>query len=364
MSLLITELFERHDRNRFEVFGYCSSPEDGSDTRERVIAAFDHFTRIAHLSDEQAARTVRADEIDILIDLNGLTAGTRLQVLRWRPAPVQATYLGFIGPVPLPELDYMFCDQIVVPPATAPAYRPTPLYIAEVYQANDNKRAMPALRPRSEFGLPDDRFVFCCFSNHYKITEEMFTVWMDILRRVDDSVLWLIADNVYSEDNLTGAARNAGIDPARIVFAARTGPSEYLAYFAVADLFLDTYPYNAGTIASDATRMHLPLVTLSGQSFASRMAGRLLAALGAQAGIAVTAEEYVEKAVGLATERDRYDAYKSLFTDRAWETTIGNIAAFTEEFERTLISIVARDAPQEYPASCAPVSLHPCIRPV
>jgi predicted O-linked N-acetylglucosamine transferase (SPINDLY family) len=340
MSLLITELFERHDRSRFEVFGYCSSPEDGSDTRERVIAAFDHFTRIAHLSDERAARTIRADEIDILIDLNGLTAGTRLQVLRWRPAPVQATYLGFIGPVPLPELDYMFCDQIVVPPAIASTYRPTPLYVAEIYQANDNKRVKPALRPRSEFGLPDDCFVFCCFSNHYKITEEMFTVWLEILRRVDNSVLWLIADNIYSKNNLADAARDAGISPARIVFTGRTGPSEYLAYFDAADLFLDTYPYNAGTIASDAIRMHLPLVTLSGQCFASRMAGRLLTALGAQAGIATTAQDYVEKAVALATDRDRYNAYEALFTDRAWAATIGNIAGFTQEFERALISIV------------------------
>ena len=150
MSLLIAELFERHDRNKFEVFGYCASPEDGSDIRQRVIAAFDHFTRIADLSDELAARAIRADEIDILIDLNGLTSGTRLQVLRWRPAPVQATYLGFIGPVPLPELDYMFCDPVVVPPAIASEYRPTPLYVAEFYQANDNKRAKPLPRSRAE----------------------------------------------------------------------------------------------------------------------------------------------------------------------------------------------------------------------
>ena len=173
-----------------------------------------------HLSDEQAARAIRADEIDILIDLNGLTSGTRLQVLRWRPAPVQATYLGFVGPVPLPELDYMFCDPVVVPPAIASEYRPTPLYVAEFYQANDNKRAKPVPRSRAELSLPEDRFVFCCFSNHYKITEEMFAAWIEILRRVDHSILWLIADNIWSCSNLVEAARNAGIDPARIVFAA------------------------------------------------------------------------------------------------------------------------------------------------
>ena len=177
---------------------------------------------------------------------------------------MQATYLGFVGPVPLPELDYMFCDPVVVPPAIASEYRPTPLYVAEFYQANDNKRAKPVPRSRAELSLPEDRFVFCCFSNHYKITEEMFAAWIEILRRVDHSVLWLIADNIWSCSNLVEAARNAGIDPARIVFAPRTGPSEYLAYLAAADLFLDTYPYNAGTVASDAIRMHLPLVTLVG----------------------------------------------------------------------------------------------------
>lgn len=345
MSLLIAELFERHDRSRFEVFGYCASPEDGSDTRRRVIAAFDHFARIVDRSDEQAARMIRADEIDILIDLNGLTSGTRLEVLRWRPAPVQATYLGFIGPVPLPELDYMFCDRIVVPPAIASEYRPTPLYIAEFYQANDNKRARPVPRSRTEFGLPNDRFVFCCFSNHYKITEEIFAAWMEILRRVDHGVLWLIADNAASCSNLVDAARNAGVDPVRLVFAPRTSPSEYLAYLDAADLFLDTFPYNAGTIASDAIRMHLPLVTLSGRSFVSRMAGRLLAALGATDGIATTAQEYVDKAVALAADRNRYIAYKAMFTDDAWAATIGNTGKFTEEFERSLMSIVVKPTP-------------------
>lgn len=348
MSLLIAELFERHDRSKFEVFGYCASPEDGSDTRQRVIAAFDHFTRIVDLTDELVARTIRADEIDILIDLNGLTSGTRLQALRWRPAPVQATYLGFVGPVPLPELDYMFCDSIVVPPEFAAEYRPAPLYVAEFYQANDSKRGRPAPRSRTQLGLPDRGFVFCCFSNHYKITEEMFAAWMEILRRVDHSVLWLIDDNVWSSANFADAARNAGIDPARIVSASRTSPLEYLAYLDAADLFLDTYPYNAGTIASDAIRMHLPLVTLSGQSFASRMAGRLLAALGAREGVAVSVDDYVEKAVALATDRNRYDAYKLRFTDDAWAATIGNIAKFTEQFERSLMSVVVRPPPVQY----------------
>src|SRR6201999_4438736 len=154
-----------------------------------------------------------------------------------------------------------------------------------------------------------------------KITEELFAAWIEILRRVDGSVLWLCADNIWSCSNLVEAVSRAGIDPNRIIFAPRTSPSEYLAYLAAADLFLDTYPYNAGTVASDAIRMHLPMVTWSGEAFASRMAGRLLAALGANYGIGVTADEYVEKAVALATDRDRYDSYKALFPDEAWAAT-------------------------------------------
>ena len=202
MSYLIAELFERHDRSRFEIHGYCTSPEDGSEIRKRVIAAFDHFTIIKNMTDEAAARAIRADEIDILIDLNGLTTGTRLGILRWRPAPIQATYLGFIGPVPMPELDFLLCDEFVIPPAYAALYQPQPLYVAPNYQANDRKRVIGEPVSRASANLPDDRFIFCCFSNHYKITETMFAAWMDILHRTPNGVLWLVSDNPWSRDNL------------------------------------------------------------------------------------------------------------------------------------------------------------------
>lgn len=336
MSYLIAELFERHDRTRFEVFGYCASPEDGSPIRARVIAAFDHFVSIIAMSDEAAARRIRDDEIDILIDLNGLTAGCRVPVLRWKPAPVQATYLGFIGPVPLPELDFILCDDFVIPDAVAAAYQPAPLRIEGMYQANDSKRVVGAPMTRAQVGLPDDRYVFCCFSNHYKITEAMFAAWTDILRQTGDSVLWLVDDNQWSRQNLRLRALIAGVDPSRLIFAGRTDPASYMARLALADLFLDTFPYNAGTIASDVIRMGLPMVTLAGQSFASRMAARMLHAIGADAGITTSHQDYVAVAVGLATERDRQAAYRALFTERAWSTTIGDIAGFTKRYEATL----------------------------
>ena len=339
MSYLIAELFERHDRSRFEIHGYCTSPEDGSDIRKRVIAAFDHFTIVKDMSDETAARAIRADEIDILIDLNGLTTGSRLAILRWRPAPVQATYLGFIGPVPMPELDFLLCDEFVVPPAFASLYQPQPLYVAPNYQANDRKREIGQPVTRASAGLPDEKFVFCCFSNHYKITEAMFGAWMDILRRVEGSVLWLVADNIWSCNNLRMRAMVAGVDPARLLFAGRVDPAEYMARLALPDMFLDTWPYNAGTIASDAIRMGLPMVTLAGESFASRMAGRLLQAIGATQGIAETLDGYVETAVALALQPDARARYRTLFTEANWAATIGDIASFTQHYEDSLIQI-------------------------
>ena len=339
MSYLIAELFERHDRSRFEIHGYCTSPEDGSDIRRRVVAAFDHFTIIKEMSDEAAARAIRADEIDILIDLNGLTTGTRMAILRWRPAPIQATYLGFIGPVPMPELDFLLCDDFVVPPAYAALYQPQPLYVAPNYQANDSKRVIGEPISRSSVGLPEDRFVFCCFSNHYKITETMFGAWMEILRRVEGSVLWLTSDNIWSRDNLRERAIIAGIDPARLLFAERVDPAAYMARLALPDLFLDTSPYNAGTIASDVIRMGLPMLTLSGESFASRMAGRMLQAIGATSGITETIEHYIETAVAFATQPGLFARYRALFTATNWAATIGDIATFTYHYEASLIQI-------------------------
>ena len=342
MSYLIAELFERHDRARFEVFGYCSSPEDGSDIRARVIRSFDQFRNIKHIPDAEAARVIRDDEIDVLIDLNGLTSGARPQILRSRPAPVLATYLGFVGPVPLPELDYMLCDELVVPETLRSAYDPKPLYIAANYQANDSKRTIGAATTRSAAGLPDDKFVFCCFSNHYKTTEGIFSAWMEILRKSDDSVLWLVGDNEWAKQNMLTRAAAFGIDPARIIFASRVGPDDYMARLALADLFLDTFPYNAGTIASDAIRMGLPLLTLSGRSFASRMAASLLTAVGASQGRVTSLQAYIEFAVRMATNKSAFDAYKGLFSVNAWRTDIGNIETFTESFENALSAIAKR----------------------
>ncbi len=365
MSYLITELFERHDRNRFEIFGYCSSEDDGSAVRHRVLAAFDHHRLIRSLSDEQAAQTIRDDEIDILIDLNGITDGSRIPVLRWRPAPIQATYLGFVGPVPLPELDYLLCDDVVIPPEYQAAYLPKPLSIAKIYQANDSKRSIGRDVSRAELGLPKDRFVLCCFSKHYKITEEMFAAWMTIMRQADRTVLWLAMDNPYSQANLLAAAARAGIPANRIIFSERADPDLYMSRLRKADLFLDTFPYNAGTVASDAIRMGLPLVTLCGRSFASRMATSLLHAVGATQGITTSLAKYIETVIHLATSPTDYARFKALFTPQAWNQTIGDIGAFTRQFEDRWIEIMAAasntaelPAPEEHAITAAAAITH------
>lgn len=339
MSYLIAELIETHDRDAFEVYGYCSSPQDGSAIRMRITSAFDHLRLIRDLPDEKAALVIRADEIDILVDLNGLTTGARTQLLRWKPAPVQATYLGFVGPVPLPELDYLFCDDDVIPPALAAQYAPRPLRIGRIYQANDSKRMVGDKSSRAVAGLPEDRFVFCCFSNTYKITQDMFGAWMAILRQAPDSVLWLVHDNEWASASMRAEAAAAGVDADRIIFTPRVGPAEYMARLFLGDLFLDTFPYNAGTVASDAIRMGLPLLTLSGAAFASRMAAKILAEADMAEGITSDFATYIDTAVALATDPARYQACRARLGADGWSTGLGDTLTFTRDYEAALTSI-------------------------
>ncbi len=333
MSYLIAEVLELHDRELFEVFGYCNSPEDGSETRARVRAAFDRFIPIGGMDDETAARQIRADEVDILIDLNGLTKGARLGVLRWKPAPVQVTYLGYIGPIPLPELDWMLCDDVAIPADLAEKYAPRPLPLPGCYQANDSRPYEVVSVSRAEEGLPEAAFVFCCFSHHYKITPRMFGAWLDILEATPGSVLWLIDDGAVSQRNLTSRWTERGLAPERLIFAPRVEPELYRARMALGDLFLDTSPYNAGTIASDALREGLPILTLRGQAFAARMATSLLNAMGLHDLIADSIEDFVERAVGLALDRKRHADLLERLGEDLWRRTLGDTPNFTRRLE-------------------------------
>ncbi len=345
MAYLVADLFEQHDRDAFEIYGYCSTKDDGSEVRRRVLSSFDKVVSILGMTDEQAAHVIRADEIDILIDLNGLTLGSRLSVLRWRPAPVQITYLGYNGAIPMEELDYILADRYVIPSEAAPTHRPPPLYLPGCFQANDRHLSVADGQTRQLVGLPDDRFVFCCFSNNYKITEGVFAAWIEILKRAERTALWLYADNAHSKRSLAEAFAASGLDPKRLFFADRCEPEVYRGRLALADVFLDTFPYNSGTTASDALRVGLPIVTLSGKSFISRMAGSLLQTVGAKEGIVDTLESYIDLAVQLARESDRYAALRRSVSADAWTRTLGNTPLFARQLEAVLKSVAVTAKP-------------------
>lgn len=339
VSMLTVQMFELHDRNQFEVYGYCWSPEDGSGLRQRVIKAMDHFVRIKDMDDETAARRIRADEIDILIDLQGQTAGARPNMLAYRPAPIQITYLGLPATTGLPSIDYVIADKYLIPEDQAPYYSEKPIYMPDIYQVSDTQRVVAATPTRASCGLPEQGFVFCSFNNNSKFTPEMFGAWMRILSRVPGSVLWLLADNQWAEANLKKEAEQYDINPDRIIFAGRVLPEEYLARYRLVDLFLDTFPFNAGTTANDALWMGVPILTISGRAFASRMAGALLTAAGLPQLITQSMSEYVEKAVSLACNRDVLNAYRNKLISERDRLPIFDTPKFVRNLESRLCSL-------------------------
>ncbi|TFW31090.1 O-linked N-acetylglucosamine transferase family protein [Duganella callida] len=346
VSILTAELYELHDRNRFEVYAFSWSREDGSPIRARVVKAMDHYIRIDHLSDEQAARTIRAHEIDILVDLHGLTLGARPNILAYRPAPVQLTYLGFPGSTGLPGIDYVIADDFLITPEMAEHFSEKPLYLPDCFQINDRQRAIAPTPTRASVSLPDDAFVFCSFNNNFKFTPEVFGVWMNILRRVPNSVLWLVADYPEVRENLCRYAEEAGIARSRLIFNTRAAPAEYLARYQLADLFLDTYPFNAGTTASDALWAGLPLITCAGQTFSSRMAGSLLRAVDLEELITFNFADYEELAVRLAADPARIAAMKRQLQDNRLTCALFDSPRFVRNMEAALQQVAKPAAPR------------------
>ncbi len=345
VSILTAELYGLHDRSKFEVFGFCWSHEDGSPLRARVISGMDHHIKIGALSDEAAAQLIRSHEIDILIDLHGLTLGTRHDILSYRPAPLQITWLGFPGSTALPEIDYVLCDAFVFPPELEPFFTEKPLRMPHTFQVNDRQRSISASPTRESCGLPEQAFVFCSFNNSYKITPELFKIWMRILKRVPDSILWLVADNETVRNNLYKQAKSQGVASNRLYFADRALPSDYLARFQIADLFLDTFPFGGGTTASDALWAGLPLLTYSGKTFASRMAGSLLKAVDLAELITFNLKDYENKAVKLAQQPKRIAAMKQKLVDNRMSCALFDTPRFVRDLEQVLEQVVYQSPP-------------------
>jgi protein O-GlcNAc transferase len=302
-AALAAELFEQHDRTRFEVVAYSYGPDDASPMRARLTHAFDRFVDIRPLSHRAAAERIRDDEVDILIDLKGYTQHARPQIAAFRPAPVQASYLGFPATMGAEFIDYIIVDDVVAPASAQPSFAEKLVHLPGCYQVNDRRRAIaPSAPSRADCGLPRAGFVFCTFNNSYKITPDFFACWMRLLVAVAGSVLWLLEANDLVARNLRREAEARGIDPARLVFAPRAPLAEHLARHRNADLFLDTLPCNAHTTASDALWAGLPVLTCAGSTFAGRVAASLLTAMDMSELIAASAAEYERIALALARE--------------------------------------------------------------
>ena len=304
VGLIMPEIFEQHDRSQFEIYAYDYSREDGTALRQRYKTVIENFVSIAAMSDLQAAQKIREDEIDILVDLHGLSLGIRAGILAQRPAPIQMTYIGYIGTTMMPYIDYVITDRFCLPDDQRTYYSEKPLYLDRACLPTDRKRVIDPVPTKESVGLPTDKFIYATFNNAYKLNLEMFACWMRILKRVPESVLWIVDDNPWATQNLKDSAQANGVDPSRLIFTPRVATSQYLARMELVDVFLDNHPYNAGSTASDIMWMGTAMVTLAGKTFVSRMAGSLLHHCGLEGLIAYSHAQYEELAVTLSTRKD------------------------------------------------------------
>jgi predicted O-linked N-acetylglucosamine transferase (SPINDLY family) len=299
---LTAGLYENHDRNRFEVIAFDNGPDDGSPMRQRLLASFDGHVDISRLPSRAAAERIAAEDIDILVTLNGLFGRHRSDAMALRPAALQVSYLGFPGTMGADYVDYLIADGIVIPPGEEAHYTEQVVRLPQSYQINDDKRVVAPPPSRAECGLPNDAFVFCNFNNAYKHNPDSFAQWLRLLAQVEGSVLWLLHSNAIAPDNLRRTAAAAGIAPERLVFAPFAPAAQNLARLANADLSLDSLPYNAHTTASDALWAGVPLLTCRGSAFSGRVAASLLTAVGLPELITENPADYEMLAMKLARD--------------------------------------------------------------
>ena len=333
VSFLTAELFELHDKSQFEIFAFSLGGDDKSPMRFRIRRAFNQFIDVSGISDCEVAKLSRELRIDIAVDLSGYTSGSRTGVFSYRAAPIQASYIGYLGTMGTKYIDYIFADNTIIPDSLQNLYNEKIAYLPN-YQANDRKRIISDKQfSRAELGLPETGFIFCCFNNNHKVLPATFDGWMRILKATEGSVLYLYAENRWAEENLKKEAIARGVDIKKLVFGASLPREEYLARYRACDLFLDTFPYNAGTTASDALWAGLPVLTLMGQSFASRMAASLLNAIGLPELIAKTQDEYETLAIELAKNHKQYEAIRQKLSSNRLTTALFNTPLFTRNLE-------------------------------
>ncbi|HUL64372.1 MAG TPA: hypothetical protein VLW55_07130, partial [Burkholderiaceae bacterium] len=333
-SYLIAGLLEAHDRSRIEVLGFSFGPDHQDEMRLRISSACDRFVDVREASDTEVARMSRDSGVDIAVDLKGLTQDSRPGIFALRAAPLQVSYLGFPGTMGADYIDYLIADRIVVPEHNQRYYSEKLVYLPDCYQVNDARRAVSERHfTRAELGLPESGFVFCCFNSNYKITPEMLDSWVRILQQVEGSVLWLLQDNSTAARNLRREARLRGLDERRLVFAQKLPIAEHLARQKVANLFLDTSPYNAHTTASDALWAGLPLLTLEGPAFHGRVASSLLACIGLPELVTSTMPAYEATAIALARNPEALATLRSRLWRNRLQSPLFNTSLFARHIE-------------------------------
>lgn len=343
VSFLIAELLALHDRTRFEIHAISWGPSDRSEFRERIERSVDRFSVIDGSSDRDAARMIAESEIDIAVDLNGYTAGERTAIFALRPAPVQINYLGFPGTMATNFVDYIIADGFVIPANLQRHYAEKMIYLPASFQANDSKRHIAAVTPsRVDAGLPEDGFVFCCFSNGHKMNPDLFDVWMRLLAGLDKSVLWLVNHNQWMMSNLVREAENRGILGQRLVFAPKVRYSEHLARYRLADLCLDTFPFNGGTTTSDALWAGVPVLTCAGRSFSGRMSGSLLRALGVPELITYSLNDYEALAFALASDSARLEGIRATVARNRLQSPLFDSKRLARDLDAAYVAVWER----------------------
>jgi len=342
-SILIAELLELHDRNQFELIGFSFGPAAKDAMYQRLNSSFSKLIEVSKQSDIEIARISRSLEIDIAVDLKGYTKESRPGIFSYRAAPIQISYLGFPGTLGADYMDYIVADQNLIPPESHQYYSEKIIYLPNSYQVNDRKRLISNKQfTRQELGLPQDGFVFCCFNKNYKILPETFACWMRILSVVHGSVLWLFEDNPLAAENLRREALHYAIDPSRLVFAKEIPLPDHLARHGQADLFLDTTPCNAHTTASDALWAGLPVLTMAGASFASRVAASLLNAITLPELITSTKEDYEKLAIELAQNPKKLEVIRKKLIANRLSSPLFNTPIFTKNIESAYTKVYER----------------------
>jgi predicted O-linked N-acetylglucosamine transferase (SPINDLY family) len=332
---LAAGLFEKHDRAQFELSAFSFGPPSEDAERQRLRKAFDHFVDASAMSEMEIAERSRSMQIDIAVDLKGFTNEARTAIFALRAAPIQMNYLGYPGTMGSDFIDYIVADPTLIPPAHRQDYSEKIIYLPNSYQPNDRQRAISErIFTRKELGLPEDKFVFCCFNNNFKITPHVFDLWARILNNAEASVLWLIEDNAVAANNLRKEAASRGVAPERLIFAQRLPMAEHLARQRLADLFLDTLPYNAHTTASDALWAGLPLLTQIGETFPGRVSASLLTALDVPELIASSEPQYENLAIELAGNPAELSAIRRKIEGHRLTKPLFDTALYTKHLER------------------------------